>query len=663
MTRPSPSFWNRIAWYIPAGALLALLPVLKYSQLWWQLPREQKIALVFVAGTFGVACLVALLFEREESFRAAIRTFVRSLAVLGVFLVGFVVLGRDVPAYLLAPLFATLAVILPLSVSPLARSRLPAIGLGVVALIAIGLAFRQVGTRDSQEHSAESSYLRTAFYTVQATSYAGFVPKPATRGGGLDLLGDRVLLGTGDGFLYLIDIAPGARAPKVEKLATRVPHNRDEFAAAFGGSATAPTRSSEYSEAGPPRVQTWRFRVADVIAKSEGERVRMFASHHWWKPDEKCFVVRVSELAVDAAQLGERIGSAEWRTIYESSPCIALTGPERKRGKNPFKGEEIGGRLAFLDDRTLLLTLGDQGFSGLESLQAFAQDPQAAYGKTIRIDLASGASSTFTSGHRNPQGLYVTREGEIWETEHGAQGGDEVNLLVEGANYGWPTVTYGTDYGSSIWPVSQAQGRHPGFREPQHAWLPSVGISQIVRLERAEQFPIWQGNLLTGSLSTRSLYRLVVDNGRVVLTEPIALGKRVRDILEITDGRVLVWTDDAALVVLEPAKGSDGATLFAAQCSGCHSIVDGMSHRLGPDLAGVVGRKIASASGFDEYSAALRAQRGEWTNERLDAFLRDPQGTVPGNSMGFAGVTDAKHRAALIEYLSKPPGQRADTEN
>jgi cytochrome c len=133
----------------------------------------------------------------------------------------------------------------------------------------------------------------------------------------------------------------------------------------------------------------------------------------------------------------------------------------------------------------------------------------------------------------------------------------------------------------------------------------------------------------------------------------------VRDILELGDGRILVWTDDAVLVTLEPAKGDDGATLFATQCSGCHSIVDGMSHRLGPDLAGVVGRKIAGASGFDEYSAALRAQPGEWTEERLDAFLRDPQGTVPGNSMGFAGVQDAKQRAALIEYLSEPPAQKS----
>jgi len=658
MTAASPSSWKRLAWYVPAGALLTLLPVLRYSLPWWQLPRDQKVALLFVTATFGAACLVSLLFEREQSWRAALRTLVCSLAVLGCFLLVFVVLGREAPAYLLAPLFLFLAIIVPLPVSPLARSRLPAIGLGVIAFIAIGLGFRQVASRPDDQQVTRSSYLRTAFYTVQATSREGFVPAPATRGGGLDRLGNRILLGTGDGYLYLLDIPQEGGAPKVEKLATRVPHNRDEFAAAFGGSARAPKRSSEWTEVGPPRVQTWRFRVADVIAKASGDDVRIFASHHWWKPEGKCFVVRVSELALTAAQIPADIAKAKWRTIYESSPCVPLTGPERKRGKNPFRGEEIGGRLALLDDHTLLLTLGDQGFSGTESLQAFSQDPQAAYGKTIRLDLARGTSSTFTIGHRNPQGLYVTSEGEIWETEHGAQGGDEVNLLVEGTDYGWPAVTYGTEYGYPVWPVSRMQGRHSGFREPQLAWLPSIGVSQIVRLENAALFPIWKGNLLVGSLSTRALYRLVTDKDRIVLTEPIQLGKRVRDILELEDGRILVWTDDAALVTLEPAKGNDGSSLFATQCSGCHSFVDGMSHRIGPDLYGVVGRKIGAASGFEEYSEALRAQRGEWTKERLEEFLRDPQGMVPGNSMGFAGVHDAKQRELLIEYLSRSTTKR-----
>lgn len=657
MNAANSFFWNRIAWYVPAGAMLTLLPVLKYSQLWWQLPRAQKIALLFVAFVYGAACLAALWLERDSDWRAAGRTLVRSLAILALPLLAFVVMRFEAPAYLLAPLLLCLALIVPLSVSPLARSKLPAIVLGVAALAVISLSVRAVMHEGSEEQLAKRNYLRTAFYMLQATSFEGVVPAPATRGGGLELLGERALLATGDGSLYLVDVGADGTPPSLQKLSTRVPNNREEFAAAFGGSATAPTDFSLYSEAGPPRVQTWRFRVADVLAKPEGDNLRLIASHHWWKPDEECFVVRVSELTVSQSALMDDLSRAQWQTLYEAAPCIPLTGPDRKRGKNPFKGEEVGGRLALLDDSTLLLTLGDQGFSGTESLQAFAQDPQAAYGKTIRIDLTDGSHRIYTTGHRNPQGLYVTPQGEIWLAEHGAQGGDEVNLLVEGANYGWPSVTYGTDYGSSIWPVSVAQGRHTGFEEPRFAWLPSIGISQLIRLERAQPFPIWQGDLIVGSLSTRSLYRLVLDADRIVLSEQIELGKRVRDFLELPDGRLLVWTDDAALVVVEPAQGNDGEVLFAMQCSGCHSVVDGMSHRLGPDLANVVGRGIASARGFDEYSAALRALPGNWTKERLDEFLRDPQAMAPGNGMAFA-VPDARQRALLIEYLSRPPATK-----
>ena len=269
-----------------------LLPVLRYSEHWWQLPREQKIGAVFVAITFGAAALLALIFEREQSWQGALRTSVRGLAVLGFSLLAMDLVGKEVPRYLLIPLFIAIAGIIPLAVSPIARSRMPAALLAIVAVGVASYALSHVRGEKVRDQVVKDSYLRSAFYTVQATSREGFVPSPATRGGGLERLGDRVLLSTGDGYLYLLDIPQGNGAPKIEKLATRVPHNRDEFAAAFGGSATAPTRSSEYSEAGPPRVQTWRFRVADVIARQEGDRIRLFASHHWWKQDEQCFVVQ-----------------------------------------------------------------------------------------------------------------------------------------------------------------------------------------------------------------------------------------------------------------------------------------------------------------------------------------------------------------------------------
>src|SRR5580692_9445063 len=130
------------------------------------------------------------------------------------------------------------------------------------------------------------------------------------------------------------------------------------------------------------------------------------------------------------------------------------------------------------------------------------------------------------------------------------------------------------------------------------------------------------------------------------------MGERIRDIIEGPDGRVVLWTDTSSIISLTPAEGTDGAVLFATTCGGCHKAIDGATHTYGPDLAGVVGRPIASASGFKAYSPALQALHGKWTKERLDAFLAAPQSVAPGTAMTFRGVTDPVQRAAIIDYLA-----------
>lgn len=638
----------QLIWHALGLFVLLALPLLKFKVPWWELaPRDLKLFGVLLAG-YVVSALGSLLFIRSHGFNAALRALCLTVVVFSVISMALLLSQHKLSRFLLISMVTATLLLVPGSRSSLPAGRAMMLMLGgTLAVILAFATYRVTVARPAPLRSAES-FIKTAFYPLQLVSHAGVVPKPATRGGGLDRLGDRVLLGAGDGMLYLL--TPAGNDLKVQKLPTQVPLNREEFAAAFGGSAVAPERSADYSEAGPPRVQTWRFRVADVIARVDEDSLRILASHHFWKADEQCFVVRVSVLDASMQALQRSIEQGQWRTLYESAPCIALTGPNRKLGKNPFKGEEIGGRMALLDAATLLLTLGDQGFSGIESRQAFAQDPQVAYGKTVRIDLRSGASEIFTLGHRNPQGLLVAQDGRVWSTEHASQGGDELNLLSKDRDYGWPRVTYGTDYASFTWPLSQQQGHHDGFSLPVHAWVPSVGVSNVIQLQ-GDRFPIWRGDLLMGSLATRSLYRIVLDGDRAVLVEPVPIGQRIRDLLELDDGRIMLWTDDAVIATLAPASGSSGALLFAQFCSGCHLTIDGMSHRLGPDLYRIVDRKVAAAAQYADYSGALKAFGGTWSGARLDAFLRDPQATVPGTTMAFAGIGDEQQRAQVIEYL------------
>jgi cytochrome c2 len=253
-------------------------------------------------------------------------------------------------------------------------------------------------------------------------------------------------------------------------------------------------------------------------------------------------------------------------------------------------------------------------------------------------------------GHRNPQGLFADGPGAIWLTEHGPQGGDELNLIERGANYGWPLATYGTQYGAHFWPGDAVPGSHGGYAEPFYSWVPSIGVSSLL-VVHGPQFKLWDQDLLVGSLKDGALYRARVRNSRIVMLERIAFGRRIRDLAEGSGGELMLWSDRGALLrVQTDTEVGGGETLFQA-CTGCHTIGDGVSNGIGPDLRRVVNRPVAATAGY-AYSPAMRQLGGEWSRERLDRFLTNPAVYVPGTRMKFAGVADPAARRQLIEFLA-----------
>ena len=205
-----------------------------------------------------------------------------------------------------------------------------------------------------------------------------------------------------------------------------------------------------------------------------------------------------------------------------------------------------GGRLAFLPDGTLLLTTGD-GFDYREA----AQDIASGLGKVLRMNDDGGPAAdnpfpdspyVYSYGHRNPQGLAVTEQGVIWLHEHGPRGGDEVNRIEPGVNYGWPAITFGVDYsGAVISPYTELQG----MAQPAHQWTPSIAPSGLAIYEGA-LFPGWRGDLLVGALVDREVRRLDLEQGRVVAEEALfgELDARIRDVRTGPDGAVYVLTPD-----------------------------------------------------------------------------------------------------------------------
>src|SRR5579872_3739333 len=523
-------------------------------------PLRVRTLIAAVMSIFGLACLALLLAAPQPPYsRALIISFV-------------IVVFALVPA-------SALIDWLPRWV-PLAT-------LAVFLLVAVGFDLhRRFRPHEIPPMKRTVASIATALYPIELETYENPVPKSVVRGGAIALVGTHYLLATGDGRLYLFEWPIGARLAQPRLLPYRVPFNPEQFRRASNAHWDESLANTEEADA-MKGVQDWQFRVADVLVQEHGEHLRVFASHHYWKDREKCYTVRVSTLEIERQALLAGTPAGPWKTLYEAAPCLPLYGPGSLGGNNPFAGMEMGGRMMLIGTDELLLTMGDHAFAGLGA-RNLAQDPGMPYGKTILIHLPDGSHEIYTSGHRNPQGLFPDNSGVIWETEHGPQGGDELNILTKGSNYGWPWVTYGTDYGSQVWPLNKHQGHHDGFAGPVYAWVPSIGVSNLMRVQ-GSVLPNWKDDLLVTSLHARSIYRMRLEGHVVVYEEPISVGERIRDIIEGPDGQILMWTDSYNLISLHPADTGAPAVLFGQRCGACHTATGGASSQsYGPDLSGIV---------------------------------------------------------------------------
>jgi glucose/arabinose dehydrogenase len=219
-----------------------------------------------------------------------------------------------------------------------------------------------------------------------------------------------------------------------------------------------------------------------------------------------------------------------------------------------------GSRLAFGPDGMLYVTVGDRG-----AMQR-AQELADHVGTTLRVrpdgtvpadnpfvGRANARPEIYTYGHRNAQGLAIhPGTGVPWLNEHGPMGGDEVNRLVPGANYGWPRTTHGLEYGGA--PITP-DTTLPGIESSVLHWTPSIAPSGMV-FYTGDRFPFWRGNAFVGALAGRHLRRIVLDGTRVVRQQTLLmdLGARIRDVRQGPDGYLYVLTDEArgVLARLEP---------------------------------------------------------------------------------------------------------------
>jgi glucose/arabinose dehydrogenase len=247
-------------------------------------------------------------------------------------------------------------------------------------------------------------------------------------------------------------------------------------------------------------------------------------------------------------------------------------------------GGNLAGRILFAPDNTLYVTIGDRDrlcciATDDPSLRLKAQQLDNHVGKTLRlrddgsvpadnpfVGRAGAKPEIFTYGHRNGYGLAINPEtGELWQSEIGPMGGDEINILLPGHNYGWPLVSTGRNYTGSL--VSDQPWARPGMDNPRIHWVPSISPSGIL-FYTGDKFPDWRNNLFVGALTTRQLQRIAFDQpSQAERREGVLAGLdlRVRDVAQSPDGYIYIATErstggsatDGAVMRLEPAPESN----------------------------------------------------------------------------------------------------------
>jgi glucose/arabinose dehydrogenase len=231
--------------------------------------------------------------------------------------------------------------------------------------------------------------------------------------------------------------------------------------------------------------------------------------------------------------------------------------------------QHFGSRIVWLPDDTMLIAIGDGGNPPLEVngelIRNQAQKLDSQLGKVLRIKddgsipadnpfvkIAGANPAIWSYGHRNIQGLFADPiSQQVWSTEHGSRGGDELNLIEAGKNYGWPVVSFSQEYTGGN--ISNETSR-PDMVDPKLVWTPAIAPSGLL-LYRGNIFANWQGNLLAGGLVSKSVIRIKIEGNKAVVQETIPVGQRVRDVRQGKDGFIYILTDEQAgqLIRIEPS--------------------------------------------------------------------------------------------------------------
>ena len=322
------------------------------------------------------------------------------------------------------------------------------------------------------------------------------------RGAGLAVLSnDELLLGGGKtgGEVFLYNLSN----KKLTKLASLISANR--------------------------RVNDSRFAINDIAVLSQSQSAaNLLVSYPRLGLQRDCVEVVVENVNYD--RINQKINRV--KTWLVTKPCVPISAVQH-----------TSGRFAVIDSKSAYVTIGDLGYTQISN-----RKKRGDLGSIFKV--SSTSVSKFSQGHRNAQGILLYNGKDLLAAEHGPRGGDELNLIKAGSDYGWPFVTYGQPYGPGDYVRPTKTGTHAGFVEPLKYWVPSIAPTELVQLPKSG-WGDWSNQLVLGTLREQVLVFIAIDERFAVTnTVNVDIGERIRDLEVLSTGELVATTDSGKLLVI-----------------------------------------------------------------------------------------------------------------
>ena len=280
------------------------------------------------------------------------------------------------------------------------------------------------------------------------------------------------------------------------------------------------------------RINDSRFAITDVAVLTQtADTAQLLISYPRFNSARRCVAVVVYAYQ---ANFGAQPFLKRGKMWFQSSPCVAISAVQH-----------AAGRMERIDAKSAYLTIGDLGYPEIGD-----KTKRGTLGTVMKI--SAKKVTQISTGHRNAQGILLIGK-DLYTSEHGPRGGDELNLIQQGIDYGWPTVTYGERYSPGDYVSPTNPESHNGFRKPLTYWVPSVAPTELIQLPAASTWGQWSSSIVMGTLREQALIFIQMKNKRVVgQMQTVNVDERIRD-LEITkDGSIIATTDSGRLLIIKP---------------------------------------------------------------------------------------------------------------